>query len=76
MDINKYSKVYIMDNKKNTCNICNKDYKTYKSMWHHKNKYHTENKPKVSQILAENKPDINQNKSEMDNIETKKKIQM
>jgi hypothetical protein len=29
-----------MDLKIYTCNICNKDYKTYKSMWHHKNKYH------------------------------------
>jgi hypothetical protein len=30
-----------MDSKKYTCEICNKEYKTYKSMWHHKNKYHT-----------------------------------
>jgi hypothetical protein len=29
-----------MENKNYTCNICNKLYKTYKSMWHHKNKYH------------------------------------
>ncbi len=31
-----------MDNKKYTCKICNKEYKTYKSMWHHKNKYHND----------------------------------
>ena len=29
-----------MDIKKHTCNICNKDYKTYKSMWHHKKNIH------------------------------------
>jgi hypothetical protein len=29
-----------MDSKKYTCNICNKDYKTYKSMWHHKKHIH------------------------------------
>jgi len=32
-----------MDIKKYTCNICTKEYKTYKSMWNHKNKYHKNN---------------------------------
>lgn len=32
-----------MENKKYTCEKCCKNYKTYKSMWHHKNKYHTQN---------------------------------
>jgi hypothetical protein len=35
--------IKLMDIKKYTCNICNKEYKTYKSMWHHKNKYHSKN---------------------------------
>ncbi len=33
-----------METKKYTCIICNKIYKTYKSMWHHKNKYHKNEK--------------------------------
>ena len=34
-----------MEHKKNTCNICNKQYKTHQSLWNHKNKYHTEIPP-------------------------------
>jgi hypothetical protein len=44
-----------MDNKKYTCKICNKDYKTYKSMWHHKNKYHNDI-PEISPIEMDNIP--------------------
>ncbi len=41
-----------MDTKKYTCNICTKEYKTYKSMWHHKNKYH-ENKKNNDQKMTQ-----------------------
>ena len=47
-----------------TCNICNKDYKTYKSMWHHKNKYHSyipihpQNIPTIPPIYPQNIPNI------------------
>jgi hypothetical protein len=38
-----------MENKNYTCNICNKLYKTYKSMWFHKYKHH-----KKENILTQN----------------------
>jgi hypothetical protein len=34
--------MYIMDENKFKCNICNKYYKSYKSLWNHKKIYHTE----------------------------------
>ena len=56
-----------MDIKKYICNICNKDYKTYKSMWHHKNKYHPDSKPIVNHIEMNSKPIVNQSNIKMDN---------
>ncbi len=54
-----------MENKKYTCIICNKLYKTYKSMWHHKNKYHKNiskksplNGSDITQISPKNEHDI------------------
>ena len=46
-----------MDIKKHTCNICNKDYKTYKSMWHHKKNIHDSKKnddPKMTYTETQN----------------------
>ncbi len=39
-----------MENNKFRCTICNKLYKTYQSLWNHKNKYH----PKTMTILLPN----------------------
>ena len=50
-----------MTDKKYNCIICNKLYKTYKSMWHHKNKYHTENTqfiPIISPSCPQHIPNI------------------
>ena len=41
-----------------TCNICNKIYASYKSLWNHNNKFHindVKNKFKLSQESAESK---------------------
>jgi hypothetical protein len=43
----------IMSVKKYTCNICNKDYKSYKSLWNHKNKFH-KSVPEEEQIISNN----------------------
>ena len=50
-----------MDIKKHTCNICNKDYKSYKSMWHHKRNIHisihqksTINTPYIDNLSTQN----------------------
>jgi hypothetical protein len=34
--------MYIMEENKFKCNTCNKYYKSYKSLWNHKNKFHTD----------------------------------
>ncbi len=42
-----------------SCNICNKNYSSYKSLWKHNNNIHkSENQPEISQISAENQPNI------------------
>ncbi len=46
-----------MNNKKNTCNICNKLYKSSQSLWNHKNKYHnslTQNNSKTNEESLQN----------------------
>ena len=41
------------------CNICNKNYSSYKSLWKHNNNTHkSENQPDISQISAKNQPNI------------------
>jgi hypothetical protein len=54
------------------CNICNKIYSSYKTLWkHNKNKHKNnvfQNKPIINQnkpIINQNKPNINQNKPEI-----------
>jgi len=43
-----------MDNKNNTCNICNKKYKTSQSLWNHKNKFHPKNDHKMTNEEPQN----------------------
>ena len=40
------------------CKNCNKNYSSYKSLWHHNNKYH---KPLDKPDISQHKPDISQN---------------
>jgi hypothetical protein len=46
-----------MENKKYTCEICNKIYKSYKSVWYHKYKYHKNSKPESKPEIDTGKPD-------------------
>ena len=67
-----------MENKKYTCDICNKLYKSYKSLWFHKYKHHKNSKPESkSEIdiskpeskpkMDIGKPEVSQNKLIIDN---------
>ena len=50
-----------------TCNICNKIYASYKSLWNHNNKFHindVKNKFKLSQESAESKHKVSQESAE------------
>ena len=61
-----------MDIKKYTCNICNKNYKTYKSMWHHKKHIHDSKKnndPEMTHDETQNDPYMTQNDDNIDNKE-------
>ena len=51
-----------MDSNKYTCNICNKSYKSYKSMWFHKKKIHENSKiiPQKTSTLSVNSTNITQ----------------
>jgi hypothetical protein len=65
-----------MSDKKYTCNICNKEYKTSQSLSNHKRIYHIQSKPKVNQDLDESKPKVNlkvnDSKPEIDNTQNNK----
>jgi hypothetical protein len=56
--------MYIMEENKFKCNICNKYYKSYKSLWNHKKKYHydiptnDQHLPTNDQHLPTKKPQI------------------
>jgi hypothetical protein len=57
-----------MDIKTYTCKICSKDYKSYKSLWYHKYKYHSnispeypQNIPPISPLYHHNIPNISTN---------------
>jgi len=41
-----------MESNKYTCNICNKNYKSYKSVWFHKYKYHENSSKKLNSISS------------------------
>ncbi len=56
-----------MENKKYTCNICNKLYKSYKSMWHHKNKYHNDLTQKNSSSYIKNSNNTQKNSCQPQN---------
>ena len=61
-----------MSVKKHTCNICNKEYKTYKSMWHHKKHIHDNKKnndPKMTHNETKNDQCMTENDDSMDNPE-------
>ncbi len=50
-----------MEENKFKCNICNKYYKSYKSLWNHKKKYHEDiptNIPNISPLYPQNIPNI------------------
>ena len=43
----------------NICNICNKKYSSYQSLWNHNHKYHTtDNKPKVTIESSQSNPKV------------------
>ena len=35
------------------CKICNKNYKSYQSLWIHNHKYHYDNNPQISSIITQ-----------------------
>ncbi len=52
--------------KKFICEICNKNYKSYQSLWNHKHKFHeidiNQSKLDVSHLSTTPKPSVSQNK--------------
>jgi hypothetical protein len=64
-----------METKKYTCDLCNKDYKSYKSMWHHKNKYHKNDiiLPQKNSILSKDNSSLPQKNSNPDIISIQEK---
>ena len=56
-----------MDNKHNTCNICNKQYKTPQSLWNHKNKFH----PKSDQEMTSEEPKNDHSMTNNDKLDKK-----
>jgi len=47
-----------METNKFKCNVCNKYYKSYQSMWHHKKRYHDNIPPVLSPNISNISPDI------------------
>lgn len=41
------------------CNVCNKDYSSYKSLWNHSKKYHNDNQHKINKNQHLNQHEIN-----------------
>lgn len=41
------------------CNVCNKDYSSYKSLWNHIKKYHNDNQQKINKNQHVNQHEIN-----------------
>jgi hypothetical protein len=68
--------IIIMDNKIYTCEICSKNYKTYKSMWHHKNKYHEKNDQKMTSIPTKNDHCLTNNDQSENNLENITEIKL
>jgi hypothetical protein len=56
--------------KKFICEFCNKNYKSYQSLWNHKNKFHqsniNQNKPNIHFQDVSNKPSLSQNKPDIE----------
>ena len=45
------------------CNICNKDYSSYKSLWNHNRKFHYNNVSNNIPIVSNNIPIVSNNKN-------------